>query len=281
MQILQAAGENFRPRLRVHPPSILAGLLMTVTASFASELVLYAPGSLRGAFSEATLAFTAETGIAVNVRYGPSGVLREEIEAGAPAHVFTSGTMENPQALTRNGKSGPVTLFARNRVCALVRDDFAVGTTTLLDRMLADDVKVGTAMPENDPSGQYAFDVFRKADAVKPGARGALERKALRLVSTTRSCYPPTRRNVYGRLLAEGHADIFLTLCTNVLAAVRENPGQRLVSLPDALAVSADYGVTILTGAPAPAQRFVDYVLSPKGQGVLIRYGFAPVGERP
>jgi molybdate transport system substrate-binding protein len=273
------ADETRRARLRVYLPSMLAGLLVTATTSVASELVLYAPGSLRGALREATVAFKAETGIDIAIHYGPSGMLREQIEAGASAHVFASGTMENPRALAQAGKSGPVTLFARNRVCALVREDFVVGPATLLDRMLAKDVKVGAATPENDPAGQYAFDVFRKAEAIRSGARAALEGKTLRLVSTTRSCFPPTSRNVYGNLLAEGRADIFLTLCTNVLAAIRDYPSQRLVSLPDALAVSADYGVTVLSGAPASAQRFVDYVLSPNGQRVLVRYGFSPAGE--
>jgi molybdate transport system substrate-binding protein len=279
MRFSRATGETRPTRLGVHLPTILAGLLFTTSPSVASDVVLYAPGSLREALREAVVGFKKETGIEVVIRYGPSGMLREEIEAGAPAHVFTSGTMENPQRLMRAGRSGPVTLFARNRVCALVRDDVVVGTATLLDRMLADDVKLGTAMPENDPSGQYAFDVFRKADAVRPGARATLESKALRLVSTTRSCYPPTRRNIYGTLLAEGKADIFLTLCTNALASIRENPSQRLGSLPDTLAVSADYGVTVLTGAPASAQSFVDYILSPTGQGAFVRYGFSPAGE--
>jgi ABC-type molybdate transport system substrate-binding protein len=279
MRFSKATGETRRARLRVQLPSIVAGLLMGATASVASDLVLYAPGSLRAALREAIPAFEAETGLEVVVRYGPSGMLREQIEEGAPAHVFTSGTMENPRALARAGKSGPVTLFARNRICAIVRDDFAVGPATLLDRMLADDVKLGTAAPENDPAGQYAFDVFRKADAIKSGARAALEGKALRLVSTTKSCYPPDRPNIYGKLLAEGQADIFLTLCTNVLAAIRENPSQRLVSLPDTLAVSADYGVTVVTGAPATAQRLVDYVMSPSGQRAFVRYGFSPAGD--
>jgi len=279
MRFATATGETRQTRLRVLLPSMLAGMFLTATASVASELVLYAPGSLREALRGATAAFKAETGIDVVTRYGPSSVLREEIEAGAPAHLFASGTMENPRMLARAGKSGPVALFARNRICALVREDFSVGTSTLLDRMLADDVNVGTAMPENDPSGQYAFDVFRKAEAVKAGARATLEHKALRLVSTTRSCFPPGRRNIYGSLLAERKADIFLTLCTNALAAVRENPGQRLISLPDTLAVSADYGMTVVAGAPIDAQRFVNYILSPDGQRALVRYGFAPAGE--
>ena len=69
---------------------------------------------------------------------------------------------------------------------------------------------------------------------------------------------------------------MFLTYCTNTVLAAREQPGQRSVSVPEAINVSASYGVTILNGASDDARRFVDFVLSPAGQAVLARHGFAP-----
>ena len=42
-------------------------------------------------------------------------------------------------------------------------------------------MKLGTSTPKADPSGDYAFEVFRKAEAIKPGAQAALEKKALQL----------------------------------------------------------------------------------------------------
>ena len=50
--------------------------------------------------------------------------------------------------------------------------------------MLEKNVKVGTSTPKADPSGDYAFEVFRKADAVKAGAQAELEKKALQLTGT-------------------------------------------------------------------------------------------------
>jgi molybdate transport system substrate-binding protein len=282
MRTADATGQTPKILLRTHALAIVTCLLLTAAAPAAPRLSLYAPGSLRDALSEAVAAFKAETEIEVDIRYAPSGTLREDIEAGAPAHVFAAGVMENLRALERAGKSGPVELLARNRICALAPENLPVGPATLLERMLGDDVKVGTASPEYDPSGEYAFEVFRKTEALKPGARDVLQRKALRLVTPERNCCPPPKGvNVYGKLVADGHADIFLTMCTNVLAAVRQNPGQRLISLPDALAVSADYGVTVLAGAPPSARSFVDYILSPKGQSFFVRYGFSPAGDRP
>ena len=114
-------------------------------------------------------------------RYGPSGTLKDEIAGGTRAEVFASANMEHPQALAAAGKSGPVVLFARNRLCALVRPGLAVEPATLLDRMLDSNVKLGASTPRADPSGDYAWEMFRKADKVKPGAFEALEKKALQL----------------------------------------------------------------------------------------------------
>ena len=69
--------------------------------------------------------------------------------------------MEHPQALNDQKKGGPVVRFARNKLCALVKPELAVDSKNLLERMLEKDVKVGTSTPNADPSGDYAFEVFR------------------------------------------------------------------------------------------------------------------------
>jgi len=58
-------------------------------------------------------------------------------------------------------------------------------------------------------------------------------------------------------------------------AAQKESPGQQIIALPDALAVGADYGLTVITGAPPPAYRFALFILSPDGQRILEKHGFA------
>src|SRR5262249_41018449 len=159
---------------------------------------------------------------------------------GAEAEVFASANLEHPRALAQAGKSGPVVLFARNQVCALARPGLAVAPATLLERLLDASVRLGTSTPKADPSGDYAWEVFRKAEVQKPGAFAALEAKALKLTGSPSSPQAPPGRSLYGMLVAEGKADIFLTYCTGALAAQRQNPGQQVVQLPDALAVGAD-----------------------------------------
>ena len=147
-------------------------------------------------------------------------------------------------------------LFARNRLCALVRPGLEVTSASLLGRMLDPLVKLGISTPKADPSGDYAWELFQRAGKVSPGASATLEKKALQLTGGPSSPPVPQGRSVYGELVAQGAADIFLTYCTNAMAAQRENPAQQIVPLPDALAVGADYGLTVMNGASVPAYRF-------------------------
>jgi molybdate transport system substrate-binding protein len=78
---------------------------------------------------------------------------------------------------------------------------------------------------------------------------------------------PPANRNVYGWHVSEHRADIFLTYCTNAMAAMRENPGQQMIELPASLAVGAEYGLTVLNGASGAANALADFIVSPAGQG--------------
>jgi ABC-type molybdate transport system substrate-binding protein len=183
--------------------------------------------------------------------------------------------MEHPQTLASAKRSGPVVLFARNRLCALVRSGLDVTSASLLDRMLDPHVKLGTSTPKADPSGDYAWEVFRKAEKIHAGAYAVLEKNALQHTGGPTSPPAPQGRSVYGELIARGEADLFLTYCTNALAAQRENPALAIVQLPDALAVGADYGLTAMNGASAPAQQFALFILSENGQRILAKHGFA------
>ncbi len=78
--------------------------------------------------------------------------------------------------------------------------------------------------------------------------------------------------------MQEDEADIFLTYCTNAVLARREVPGLQIIALPQALAVGADYGLTVMNDAPADAWRLAFYILSPDGQQSLSDYGFEAPG---
>jgi molybdate transport system substrate-binding protein len=254
--------------------AILLAMVAMTGPALAETVQVYAAGSLKAALTDIAKAYDASTGNKVEAKYGPSGLLKNEIAGGAKADVFASANMEHPQALYDEKKSGPVIRFVRNKLCALAKPGLALDSTSLLNHMLDPNVKLGTSTPKADPSGDYAFEVFKKADAIKPGARAVLEKKALQLTGGATSAIPPSGRTAYGWHVVEGRADIFLTYCTNALAAQKEDSRQQIVSLPDTLAVGADYGLAVMLGAPSSAQQFVGFIMSSQGQQILVSHGF-------
>lgn len=240
-----------------------------------TTLKLHAAGSLKAAMTDIAAAFEAATGVPVETAFGPSGLLRRRIEAGERPGVFASADMQHPRALVDLGLGGPVTPFARNRLCVLARPGLAVDGDGLLERMLDPAVRLGTSTPGADPSGDYAWALFGNAEEIVPGAFRALDAKALKLTGGPDSAAPPEGRNPYGWIVESGRADLFLTYRTNARLAQREVPGLRIVELPEALAVGADYGLIVLDGAPPAARKLAQLMLSPEGQGILAGYGFA------
>jgi ABC-type molybdate transport system substrate-binding protein len=119
--------------------------------------------------------------------------------------------------------------------------------------------------------------VFERIE--QQGRRGAFKQladKSLQLTGGPNSPPPPAGRNVYAELVAQGRADVFITYCTNATVARAEQPSLRAVAVPQAINVSADYGVAPVRGAGPQARRFIDYLLSPGAQAILVRRGFAP-----
>lgn len=240
-------------------------------------LRVYAAGSLCAALTDIASAFTAAGGPPVDTVFGPSGLLRDRIEKGEPAAVFASADLENARTLARSARAGPAIVFARNRLCALGAPGLSVAPVSLLDRMLDPNIKLGTSTPKADSAGDYAWQLFQKAERLRPGAFAVLDAKALKLVGGTDALQPLPGRSIYGALLAERKADIFLTYCTNAEQAAREVTAARVIEIPEALSVDANYALTVVDPTRSGAERFALFVLSIRGQEILAQHGFTPV----
>lgn len=259
--------------------SLAVALVMSTGAALAQPaLTVFAAGSLRTPLTAAAQAFEqAHPGTRVQLVFGASGLLRERIVAGERADVFASANMAHPQSLQAAQGYGTTQAFARNALCALVRPGLVLTPETLVPALLDPALKLGTSTPRADPSGDYAFELFDKVERTGAAAAGSartLAAKALQLTGGPRSPAPPVGRNVYGMLVAEGQADIFLTYCTNAVIARAEQPQLQVVDVPPAINVSADYGVAVRVDAPALAQRFADDLRAGTGQVQLRQAGF-------
>lgn len=221
-------------------------------------------------------AFEVASGHEVATQFGPSGLVRERIEAGEAAHVFASANMAHPRKLATDGLAGPVRLFVRNKLCALAQPALEISEESLLEVISQADIRLGTSTPKADPSGDYAWELFAKAEAVNPGSQAILEAKALQLTGGPDSPKPPEGRNPYAWVMDSDQADVFLSYCTNAVLAQRELPALQIVTIPAALSVGADYGLTLMNGAPPAAAELAAFILGEEGQQILAGYGFEP-----
>lgn len=251
----------------------LLGLLLPVCVS-ANSLQLYAAGSLKAALGETAAAYEKMYTTKVTTKFGPSGLLKKAIEEGENPDIFASANMNHPESLAAKGWGGPVVLFTRNKLCALAQPDIAVTTDNLLETLLDEKVHLGTSTPKADPSGDYAWELFNRAEQTKKDSFAKLSGKALQLTGGPDSAKPPEGRNQYGWVMSEKRADVFLTYCTNAVMAQKEVPDSKIVKIPEELAVGADYGLLINKSASAEVWRFGMYILSPEGQKILRKHGF-------
>tara|TARA_R110002049_G_scaffold53904_6_gene150394 strand:- start:373 stop:1173 length:801 start_codon:yes stop_codon:yes gene_type:complete len=241
------------------------------------EISLYAAGSLRGVLTEVSKNFADTTGKPVATTFGPSGLLRGRIEKGEPAQVFASANMKHPRTLADAGGWSQPEVFTRNNLCAMAQPEVKVDSANLLDVMLDPAVKLGTSTPKADPSGDYAWALFEKAEQVRAGSFAALDAKALKLTGGPDSAKAPEGRNPYAWVMDKGRADVFLTYCTNAVAAQKELPELQIIEIPAELSVGATYGMSVPDGAPDAARALADYIRSSAAQEVFRKYGFGAI----
>jgi ABC-type molybdate transport system substrate-binding protein len=148
----------------------------------------------------------------------------------------------------------------------------------VIDGLLDPGIRVGTSTPGLDPGGDYAWELFERIGAVRAAAAERLKAKAILLVGDPALPLPPKEYLKHQVLwhLEEGRADVFPVYRTTALLATQQADWVELIELPAALRVSAEYGLSLVTGAKPEAARLQAFILGPQGQAVLRGCGFNP-----
>src|ERR1700730_8874528 len=198
---------------------LMVALVTLSTSARADTLKVMAAGSLRAALTDLLHRFPLQSDTVDPPEFGPSGLLRQKIENGAAVDVFASADMEQPRQLAAGHPERLVILFARNSLCALARSGLGLDQANLLDRLLDPAVRIATSTPGSDPLGTYSWEVFARADSVKPGARATLEAKAKKLVGGGEKTPPLVAgKGAVGGIFISAQADVRMGCCCAVHA---------------------------------------------------------------
>jgi molybdate transport system substrate-binding protein len=239
--------------------AILAAAAIGLTAH-AAELTVSAASSLTNAMRDiAPLFEAAHPGTQVQLNFGASGALLQQIAKGAPADVFASADQETMNQAQTQGllQTEQRRDFASNALVVVVPTASAKAPTALTDLSQPDYARIAIGLPASVPVGRYTKGVMEAA-----GLWGAIEPKMI------------GANNVRQALdyVARGEVDAGFVYATD--AALMADKVKVALRVPTAQPIL--YPVAPLAGAPnaEAARRFVDFLVTPPAQAVLARYGF-------
>ena len=257
--------------------TLLCVLLLSAAPAHAEEIVLYGAGSLRAVVTAITAEYTKKMGIAVRTAFGPSGLMREKIEAGDKVDLFASADMGHALKLRKEGRAVEVVMFTRNRLCAFAKPEARLTSAGFADRLLDSAVKLGTSTPKADPAGDYTWTMFGLIDKARPGAFATLEAKAQKIEGGT-TTPDPARPDPVAAGFASGEINVMIGYCSGTEQRRKATPDLEVIAIPDEYAAGPEYGMAIISFEKPASVALAFAILSPEGQATLKQFGFAPVG---
>jgi molybdate transport system substrate-binding protein len=218
------------------------------------DITVFAAASLTDAFTELGTTFESENqDVSVELNFGASSALREQILAGAPADVFASANTSNMDQVVEGGAASDPQDFVTNLLEIAVPAGNEAGVTGL-DDYANPDLLVGLCA-EEVPCGEFGREALANAG-----------------VTPSIDTNEPDVRSLLTKIEA-GDVDAGIVYVTDVMAAGDTVEG---IEIPADDNVVATYPIAALTDAANPdtADAFVEFVLSDDGQKILDSYGF-------
>lgn len=223
----------------------------------ANSLTVSAAASLSNAFTELKTAFLQENGnLEIFTNFASSNNLLKQMEQGAPVDIFASADQETMDKAQEQKLIAPATRanFVQNELVLVTPKNSPVKSAEDLTK--AQHLAIGTI--ETVPAGRYAKKVLEEL--------GLWEKLAPKFV------YGEHVRQVLD-YVARGEADAGFVYKTDAYSA------KDAVSIPVTFKSKDKIIYPIAVAANSEnketAQKFLDFVLSEKGQEILAKYGFA------
>lgn len=251
----------------VQAPTLAPTAMPPTSTPEPRTLTVFAAASLTDAFTEIGQNFeAANPGVTVTFNFAGSQALRTQIEEGAPADVFASANkteMDNAIKGSFIAEDAPQ-IFLNNKLVVILPADSA-DAVSKLEYLANPGVKIVLAA-EDVPVGKYA----RQALDTMNGSFGSdfKDRVLANVVSNEDNV-----KQVVAKIQL-GEADAGIVYTSDAVAA----PELKTIEIPAELNVIAKYPIAKLTQSTNSdlADAFIAYVLSPEGQAVLQKWGFAP-----
>lgn len=229
------------------------------------QLSVFAAASLREPFLTLEAEFEkAHPGVDVRLQFAGSQELRTQIEHGAPADVFASADEAHALDLVRAKRAALPVYFASGTPVVVVAKDKAAEIRSFADLPRAERLVLGAA---DVPIGRYSDRIIdRSGEQLGAEFARALKRHVVSRELNVRQVLAKVRL---------GEADAGIVYQSDAESAA---DAVLVVQIPSAINVTASYvAAAIVPARERPlTQRFLELLVSERGQAVLARAGFGP-----
>jgi molybdate transport system substrate-binding protein len=232
------------------------------TKSAPKNITVFAASSLTESFTEIGKELLKSDNIKATFNFAGSQTLAASIEQGAPADVVTYASESYMKDTQTKGYVDSYKIFAKNTLVACKLKSNTKTATSLVDLGNA-----GVSLIVGDPSvpcGSYFNTVLSKSSltaAQKNAINANIKSKELDV------------KDVLAKVQS-GNGDLGVVYVTDITSDVKDQIQE--VDIPEFTDAKPLYPISTLKSSKdsVSAQKFVDYVLSAKGQTILKKYKF-------
>ncbi|WP_424991799.1 molybdate ABC transporter substrate-binding protein [Paenibacillus turpanensis] len=256
--LLSGCGSQQSPELseRARPESAEAAAGETV------ELTISAAASVTDALLEIEKAYESKNQrIQLNLNFGASGALQQQMEQGAPVDVFLSAAPKNMKALVDKQLIDPKNQAAllTNELVVITPADAKTAIRDLTELTKAEWKRVAIGIPESVPAGSYAKEALVNGKLWDALSSKMVQAKDVRQVL---------------HYVETGNADIGFVYKTDALTSKRVN----IAFAVDSAAytpVTYPLGLVKASKHTKEAAEFYNYLQSKEAMDIFINHGFS------
>ena len=254
---------------------IFAGIpMLAENISNAATLRIMAADALPKPIMEIGNIFKKEhPGIKTDYDFLGAGVLKGDIEEGAPCDVFFSANGKFQRQLKHKGFLKFYEVFAYDYLAAATPYNNPAGVTpsNLIQKLMDPNVALTTSSPHADPAGNYTWKMFRIINRRFPGAFKKITGHVNHLLDAA----------LVMPVLESGNTDLGILYTSQLLELKRSGAKINIIAITKKYNTKAKFTASVLNQSKYKSldEDFIKLLFSKKGKKILTYWGFSPANS--
>jgi molybdate transport system substrate-binding protein len=209
-------------------------------------------------------------GVKIDYDFLGAGVLKGDIEEGAPCDIFLSANGKFQRELKNKGFLKSYKVFAYDYLAAATpyNNPAEVTSSNLIQKLMDSNVSLTTSSPHADPAGDYTWKMFGIINRRFPGAFGKITGHANHLLDAA----------LVMPVLESGNTDLGILYTSQLLELKRSGAKINIIPIPKKYNTKAKFTASVLNQSEYKSLSgdFIKLLFSKRGKNILKYWGFTP-----